>query len=125
MIGEGKVCHTQVKEYSHLECEQLIADNRPDEVMLRWSEIRKMRDSGLVEFHVYTHSYKRWDRLSASRTERCRYVREDTLEGKRCLTENLVPAALICAGQKDIIIKTILILPENLVSLIYIQQKEE
>ncbi|MCN2413843.1 polysaccharide deacetylase family protein [Escherichia coli] len=89
LIGEGKVCHTQVKEYSHLECEQLIADNRPDEVMLRWSEIRKMRDSGLVEFHVYTHSYKRWDRLSASRTERCRYVREDTLEGKRCLTEKL------------------------------------
>ena len=67
----------------------LIADNRPDEVMLRWSEIRKMRDSGLVEFHVHTHSYKRWDRLSASRTERCRYVREDTLEGKRCLTEKL------------------------------------
>lgn len=89
LIGEGKVRHTQVKEYSHLECEQLIADNRPDEVMLRWSEIRKMRDSGLVEFHVYTHSYKRWDRLSASRTVRCRYVREDTLEGKRCLTEKL------------------------------------
>ena len=41
------------------------------------------------------------------------------------LQKNLVPAALICAGQKDIIIKTILILPENLVSLIYIQQKEE
>lgn len=89
LIGEGKVRHTQEKEYSHLESEQLIADNRPDEVMLRWSEIRKMRDSGLVEFHVHTHSHKRWDRLSASRTEQCRYVREDTLEGKRCLTEKL------------------------------------
>ncbi|EHK6581824.1 polysaccharide deacetylase family protein [Escherichia albertii] len=89
LIGEGKVRHTQEKEYSHIDCEQLIADNRPDEVMLRWSEIRKMHDSGLVEFHVHTHSHKRWDRLSASRTEQCRYMREDILEGKRCLTEKL------------------------------------
>lgn len=52
-------------------------------------------------------------------------MRKDILEGKQCLTENLVPAALICAGLKDITIMIILISPENLASLIYIQQKEE
>lgn len=69
LIGDGKVRYRQKREYSHRDCEQLIADNRSDEVMLRWSEVREMRDSGLVEFHLHTHSHKRWDRLSVPRTE--------------------------------------------------------
>lgn len=119
------MCHTQVKEYSHLECEQLIADNRPDEVMLRWSEIRKMRDSGWLNFmYILIHinagtGFLHQGQSGADMWEKIHWKENDVLQ------KNLVPAALICAGQKDIIIKTILILPENLVSLIYIQQKEE
>ncbi|HAX1795053.1 TPA: polysaccharide deacetylase family protein, partial [Escherichia coli] len=87
LIGEGAVRDVQQREYSHQECEQLIAEHRSDDVMLRWSEIREMSESGLVEFHVHTHSHKRWDKVSALRTEQCRYMRDDILEGKKCLTE--------------------------------------
>ncbi|EMZ0774576.1 polysaccharide deacetylase family protein, partial [Escherichia coli] len=89
LIGKGNVRSRQEQEYSHRDCERLIADNRSDEVMLRWSEVREMRDSGLVEFHVHTHSHKRWDRLSVSRAEQCRLMKEDILVGKQCLTEKL------------------------------------
>ncbi|EOZ7773965.1 polysaccharide deacetylase family protein [Escherichia coli] len=89
LIGKGNVRSRQEQEYSHRDCKRLIADNRSDEVMLRWSEVREMRDSGLVEFHVHTHSHKRWDRLSVSRAEQCRLMKEDILVGKQCLTEKL------------------------------------
>ncbi|EHS3676245.1 polysaccharide deacetylase family protein, partial [Escherichia coli] len=41
--------------FSHRECETLIAQGRADDVMLRWSEVREMSRSGLVEFHLHTH----------------------------------------------------------------------
>ncbi len=89
LIGDGKVRYRQKREYSHRDCEQLIADNRSDEVMLRCSEVREMRDSGLVEFHLHTHSHKRWDRLSVPRTEQCRLMEEAIMTGKQCLKEKL------------------------------------
>ncbi|WP_201490654.1 polysaccharide deacetylase family protein, partial [Escherichia coli] len=48
-------------EYSHRECEVCIEKGHADDVMLRWSEIREMHLSGLVEFHSHTHSHRRWD----------------------------------------------------------------
>lgn len=45
----------------HHECEELIAQGRADEVMLRWSEIRIMQADGVMEFHSHTHTHTRWD----------------------------------------------------------------
>ena len=45
----------------HAQCEQLIEHGCSDEVILRWSEVKAMIDSGLVEFHCHTHSHTRWD----------------------------------------------------------------
>lgn len=42
--------------YSHDECQKLVKQGRADEVMLRWSEVREMHLSGLVEFHSHTHT---------------------------------------------------------------------
>lgn len=46
---------------AHARCEELIERNRSDEVILRWSEVKAMIDSGLVEFHSHTHTHTRWD----------------------------------------------------------------
>ncbi len=48
--------------YSHAECQMLVKQGRADEVMLRWSEVREMHLSGLVEFHSHTHTHRRWTR---------------------------------------------------------------
>lgn len=45
----------------HRACEVLIEQGRSDEAALRWSEIRAMRESGLIEFHSHTHTHTRWD----------------------------------------------------------------
>ena len=45
----------------HYECEALVEQDRTDEVILRWSEVQAMRESGVVEFHSHTHTHTRWD----------------------------------------------------------------
>lgn len=48
----------------HHQCEALIAAGCSDEVVLRWSEVKAMQASGLVEFHSHTHTHTRWDKIS-------------------------------------------------------------
>lgn len=45
----------------HIKCEALINAGHSDEVILRWSEVDAMRQSGLIEFHSHTHTHTRWD----------------------------------------------------------------
>lgn len=45
----------------HHACEALIEQGQSDKVILRWSEVQAMRDSGLIEFHSHTHTHTRWD----------------------------------------------------------------
>lgn len=59
-LGQGELPQTP----SHRDCEARIEEGRADEVMLRWSEVQAMRDSGVVEFHSHTHTHTRWDKLS-------------------------------------------------------------
>ncbi|GCV02224.1 polysaccharide deacetylase Ecf1 [Escherichia coli] len=62
LVSDGPVrTSADVQEYSHDECRHLTEQGRADEVMLRWSEIREMYLSGLVEFHSHTHTHRRWD----------------------------------------------------------------
>lgn len=46
----------------HHECEARIAAGNSDEVILRWSEVAAMQQSGLIEFHSHTHTHTRWDK---------------------------------------------------------------
>lgn len=69
LISEGPVrLDSAQPEYTHAECEARIEQGRSDEVMLRWSEIREMRLSGLVEFHLHSHTHKRRDQISCIRS---------------------------------------------------------
>ena len=47
----------------HHACESLIEEGKSDDVILRWDEVREMRDSGLIEFHSHTHTHTRWELL--------------------------------------------------------------
>jgi peptidoglycan/xylan/chitin deacetylase (PgdA/CDA1 family) len=65
-VGEGGLRHClgqgELPEApSHQDCEARIAQGRGDEVVLRWSEIKAMRDDGVIEFHSHTHTHTRWD----------------------------------------------------------------
>jgi peptidoglycan/xylan/chitin deacetylase (PgdA/CDA1 family) len=59
-LGQGELPETP----SHRECEERISNGQSDDVILRWSEIKAMRDDGVLEFHSHTHTHTRWD-LSA------------------------------------------------------------
>jgi len=59
-LGQGDLPETP----SHRDCEQRIEQGRADEVVLRWSEIRAMRDDGVMEFHSHTHTHTRWDKIA-------------------------------------------------------------
>jgi len=58
--GQGEVLPDCPEHYA---CEALIEQGKSDEVILRWSEVHAMRDSGLVEFHSHTDTHTRWDLL--------------------------------------------------------------
>ncbi len=45
----------------HQQAKEQMFGNDPDAVMLRWDEIRGMRDAGTFEIHSHTHSHTRWD----------------------------------------------------------------
>lgn len=48
----------------HHQCEKRINAGHSDAVVLRWSEVKAMKASGLVEFHSHTHTHTRWDKTS-------------------------------------------------------------
>src|SRR5690606_20559780 len=58
-LGQGELPETP----SHRDCEASIEQGRSDDVILRWSEIKAMRDDGVMEFHSHTHTHTRWDLL--------------------------------------------------------------
>ncbi len=74
--------------YSHDECQMLVKQGRADEVMLRWSEVREMHLSGLVEFHSHTHTHRRWDQKPVSRNP-SDLLRVDILLSRKRMREML------------------------------------
>lgn len=82
-LGQGELPETP----SHRECEDRIAQGRSDDVILRWSEIKAMRDDGVIEFHSHTHTHTRWD-LSHPEEKNARMEQELALS-RATLLENL------------------------------------
>lgn len=92
--------------YSHDECQKLVKQGRADEVMLRWSEVREMHLSGLVEFHSHTHTHRRWDQKPVSRNP-SDLLRVDILLSRKRMRRCWVIAVSICAGLRAGIVLTI------------------
>jgi len=73
---------------SHDECERRIAQGDSDSVMLRWSEIQAMQESGLVEFHSHTHTHTRWDKSERAH-EKNALMAQELQQSRQALLENL------------------------------------
>ncbi len=71
----------------HRECERRIEMGRADEVILRWPEIRIIRDRGVMEFHSHTHTHTRWDLRDA--TIKNTHMREELARSRECLRQHL------------------------------------
>ncbi|EBJ5653951.1 carbohydrate transporter [Salmonella enterica] len=89
LVSDGPVRLAGARpEYTHRECEERIEQGQTDEVMLRWSEIREMHFSGLVEFHSHTHYHRRWD-LTTSLHNPLNFVKSDILLSRERMKEML------------------------------------
>lgn len=73
---------------AHGECERRIAAGDADSVMLRWSEVKAMQESGLVEFHSHTHTHTRWDKSERAHEKNTLMAQELQLS-RQTLLENL------------------------------------
>jgi peptidoglycan/xylan/chitin deacetylase (PgdA/CDA1 family) len=73
----------------HRACKAALAENRMDDVMLRWSEIEAMEASGTVEVHSHTHSHQRWDRMYADAAQRVHAVTADLASSREILAKRL------------------------------------
>jgi len=76
----------------HAECEQRIGQGQGDGVVLRWSEIQAMRDSGVFEFHSHTHTHTRWDK-SPRAAEKNALMAQELTQSRQTLLERLGEAS--------------------------------
>jgi len=83
-LGAGALPETP----SHHECEQRIEQGRPDEAMLRWSEVEAMRADGTFEFHSHTHTHTRWD-LGPHKLQKNEYMATELAQSRAVLQQRL------------------------------------
>lgn len=57
-LGEGTLPETP----DHAQSMALAKQGDYDSFALRWSEVRKMAQDGVCEFHSHTHTHTRWDK---------------------------------------------------------------
>jgi len=76
---------------AHRACEAAIAEGRADEVMIRWSEARRMIASGSFEVHCHTHRHCRWYELGLSPAALRATLREDLQRSRHTLARELGP----------------------------------
>lgn len=65
-LGEGAARNLSAGQdfaFNHRACMQAIAEQRHDEVMMRWSEIEAVIAAQTFEIHSHTHTHTRWDKL--------------------------------------------------------------
>lgn len=73
----------------HHACKAAITEGRPDEVMLRWSEIEAMAASETVEIHSHTHTHTRWDKTITELAARRAALANDLTQSKNTLRQRL------------------------------------
>jgi len=69
--------------------EKAIAEGCADAMMLRWSEIKAMEASGVMETHSHTHSHIHWDRQYPDPYVRVARLEADLVRSRAALREHL------------------------------------
>jgi peptidoglycan/xylan/chitin deacetylase (PgdA/CDA1 family) len=83
--GHGRLPETP----SHRDCKTAIAQDRADEVMLRWSEIEAMAAAGTMEVWSHSHRHIRWDREHPDPATRLDALRADLEQSRSTLERRL------------------------------------
>jgi len=83
-LGDARLPETP----DHERCKALIEAGRADDVMLRWSEVRAMREAGVFEFHCHTHTHTRWD-LGPQAFAKNAHMREELMQSRMTLEREL------------------------------------
>lgn len=83
--GEGGVPETP----AHSACKAAVQAGHADEVMLRWSEVERMRTAGTFEFHSHTHTHTRWDQVEADPDRRRERLIDDLAKSRATLEKRL------------------------------------
>jgi peptidoglycan/xylan/chitin deacetylase (PgdA/CDA1 family) len=74
----------------HRGCEAAILhENRPDDVMMRWSEAREMIAAGTFEVHCHTHTHTRWLKQDISREHKRQGISGDLSVARDVLRQQL------------------------------------
>lgn len=73
----------------HRGCKAAISAGKPDDVILRWSEIETMQAEAVIEVHSHTHTHSRWDKLISDQTERQNALAEDLTDSRINLQKRL------------------------------------
>ncbi|ECD5144131.1 carbohydrate transporter [Salmonella enterica subsp. enterica serovar Caracas] len=89
LIGGGPVRQYTAHEKSHRDCVKAIVEGKADSVMLRWSEVREMFKSGLVEFHSHTHNHLRIDQMDKASLIQQDLLIKDLAKSRECLEKHL------------------------------------
>lgn len=87
-LGDGPA-RTDAETPAHGECMTRVKAGRADDVMLRWSEVERMRAAGSFEFHSHTHTHTRWDREIAAPAERAERLGADLAQSRASLQQRL------------------------------------
>ncbi|RLJ68320.1 polysaccharide deacetylase family protein [Sulfurisoma sediminicola] len=83
--GEGTLPDTP----AHNACKAAVQAGRADAVMLRWSEVDRMRAAGSFEFHSHTHNHTRWDQVEADPDRRQLMLVDDLTRSRATLQARL------------------------------------
>jgi peptidoglycan/xylan/chitin deacetylase (PgdA/CDA1 family) len=75
--------------HCHLQSKALIAAGSSDAVMLRWSEVLAMKESGTFEFHSHTHTHNRWDLIDESREICLQNLKQDLADSRQAMKHRL------------------------------------
>ena len=73
----------------HKSCKAAINSGRADEVMMRWSEMARAEQEGVLEIHSHTHSHVRWDEKFTDPTTRNSEVEHDLITSRETLRQRL------------------------------------
>lgn len=74
----------------HAACKRFVAAGDAARIALRWSEIDRMREDGVCEFHSHTHTHTRWDQQPGDKNAR---MREELALSRASLADRLGEAS--------------------------------
>ncbi len=82
---------------SHWDAVKMVNSESRDKAVMRWTELRAAKATGLVELHSHSHTHGSWWDRSRTLDESLEVLREDLLESKKTLLQHIgVEPTQIC-----------------------------